>query len=107
MVQGVLEDGIWMEPAPGHTPGHVTINVKAEGREAIMSGDMLHHPILFLERELVNLGDWNPDMAAASRARLLARCADNSGLLHTMHFPTPTAGTVTRQGSGNHEFLKE
>jgi glyoxylase-like metal-dependent hydrolase (beta-lactamase superfamily II) len=43
LVAGELGDGIWMEPAVGHTPGHVTIHVKGGGREAVMTGDILHH----------------------------------------------------------------
>ena len=36
---------ICLEPAPGHTPGNVTIAVRGGGREALLCGDVIHHPI--------------------------------------------------------------
>ena len=29
---------------PGHTPGHVSIHIASEGEEAVITGDMIHHP---------------------------------------------------------------
>ena len=30
---------------PGHTPGHVCVQVDGGGRQAVMSGDLMHHPV--------------------------------------------------------------
>lgn len=100
IVEGELGEGVWMEAAIGHTPGHVMVHVKSEGSHAIISGDVVHHPILFLEPSLVNLGDWNPDLAAQTRLRLFERWADTSTLLLTMHFPSPTAGRLVSSSKG-------
>ena len=100
IVDGTLDDGVWMEPATGHTPGHVTIHVKGGGQESIMSGDIVHHPILFLEPGLINLGDFDPAMASETRRKLFERCADTSTTLLTMHFPSPTAGRLTSCAHG-------
>lgn len=94
LVVGNLDEGVWMEPACGHTPGHVTVHVKGAGREAIMCGDIVHHPIILLEPSLTNMGDFDPPMARQTRRQLLERCAGSSALLLAMHVPSPTAGHV-------------
>ena len=97
-VEGDLGDGVWMEPAPGHTPGHVTVHLRAPSGEAILSGDILHHPISMALPDLSMYADWNPDLGRATRRALLERCADTSTLLLTGHFPAPTAGHVVSAG---------
>src|SRR5206468_10588025 len=34
-----------LRPTPGHTPGHVSIAIESRGQPAIVTGDMMHHPI--------------------------------------------------------------
>ena len=34
-------------PTPGHTPGHCSIVIESNGERAIVTGDMMHHPIQF------------------------------------------------------------
>jgi glyoxylase-like metal-dependent hydrolase (beta-lactamase superfamily II) len=95
-----LDDDVWLEAAPGHTPGHVVIHVDAPDANAMLSGDVIHHPVQFIEPALSNLGDVDPAMARHTRQRLLAAaCADRS-LLLTGHFPSPTAGYVVAAGDG-------
>ncbi|MFT3805062.1 MAG: MBL fold metallo-hydrolase [Burkholderiaceae bacterium] len=98
VVEAGLDDGIWMEPAPGHTPGHVTIHVKGGGADAIMSGDIIHHPILVAEPDLTMFADYDPARGRQARRSLLERCADTSTLLLTAHFPAPTAGRICSCG---------
>lgn len=98
LVDGTLTDGVWMEPAPGHTPGHITIHVNGGGHDAIMTGDIIHHPILMAEPELQMYADWNVELGRQTRRRLLERCADTSTLMLTGHFPAPTAGHVCSCG---------
>ncbi|MGR4871160.1 MBL fold metallo-hydrolase [Variovorax sp. LARHSF232] len=99
LVDGTLDEGVWMEPACGHTPGHVTIHVKGGGQEAIMSGDIVHHPIVLIEQGLTNMGDFDQDMARQTRKRLLERCSGSSALLLAMHVPSPTAGRIEAHGA--------
>ena len=100
LVEGQLDDGVWLEPAPGHTPGHVTIHVRGGGREAIMTGDMFHHPIVFTEPSLETQHDFDPAENNRSRKKVLERLADKDDLLLTAHFPTPTAGRICSCATG-------
>ena len=40
-----LDDEVWLEPTPGHTPGHVAVGLASKGQEAVMCGDLIHCPI--------------------------------------------------------------
>lgn len=46
-----IDDGMWLEPAPGHTPGHVMLNLKSGEETALMSGDVIHHPLQLIRPE--------------------------------------------------------
>jgi glyoxylase-like metal-dependent hydrolase (beta-lactamase superfamily II) len=93
------EGGIRLEPAPGHTPGNVTVAVRCGGREALLCGDVIHHPIQLALPWLTLAADHDAALAHATRHELLERCADTDTLLLTGHFPDPTAGFVRRAGS--------
>jgi glyoxylase-like metal-dependent hydrolase (beta-lactamase superfamily II) len=93
-----LDDGVWIEAATGHTPGHIVVHVGAQDAHAVLCGDVIHHPIQFLEPQLVNPGDVDPAMARHTRQRLIdAVCAEHA-LLLTGHFPAPTAGYLLADG---------
>lgn len=99
-VVGELDDGVWMEAAPGHTPGHVTIHTRGGGRESIMTGDIIHHPILIMESGLQTRFDMDKAQGDATRQRVLERLADTNDVLLTAHFCTPTAGRVSSCAHG-------
>lgn len=108
VVEGELGEGIWTEPAPGHTPGHVTIHLKGGGQDAIMSGDIIHHPLSLVEPRLEMYADFDREQGKQMRRKLVERCADTSTLLLTGHFPSPTAGHVCSCGDGfRFRFLRE
>lgn len=93
-----LDDHVWLEPSPGHTPGHMTVHVKGGAGRAVLTGDVIHHPIQFHEPGLSNNGDIDPVQARDTRERLLQLCAETHALLLTAHFPAPTSGHVTATG---------
>lgn len=38
---------VWFEPSPGHSPGHVCVHISSQGKEAVITGDIVHHPLQF------------------------------------------------------------
>jgi glyoxylase-like metal-dependent hydrolase (beta-lactamase superfamily II) len=97
-----------LEPAPGHTPGNVTIALRGGGREALLCGDVVHHPIQLALPWLVLAADHDASVAAATRHTLLERCADSGIVMLTGHFPDPTAGYVRRAGDAyTFEFVAD
>ncbi len=91
-------DEVWFEPSPGHTPGHVSIRLASGGHEAVITGDMIHHPCQFAHPGWGSPADVDFDRAVATREAFFARNAAQPILVIGTHFATPTAGHVVRDG---------
>jgi glyoxylase-like metal-dependent hydrolase (beta-lactamase superfamily II) len=93
-----ITDEIWLEPTPGHTPGHASVHIRSRGAEAVITGDLMHHPVQCAEPQWQNKFDVDPDAARQTRRQFLARYADRPVLIFGTHFATPTAGKIVRSG---------
>lgn len=93
-----LEDGIWLTPSFGHSPGHVCVNFRSQGRRAIFTGDMMHHPLQCREPDWSTCFCPKPEEAAESRKRVLREICDNDTVVVPAHFPGQTAGFVDSEG---------
>ena len=93
-----LTDEVWLEPTPGHTPGHVSVRIRSRGQEAVITGDLMHHPIQCSEPDRLVKFDSDAEMARSTRRRFLACCAADRSLVLGTHFAHPTAGHVVPAG---------
>ncbi len=94
MVLGVFE----YQPTGGHSLGHMAIRLRSGGQEALFWGDMLHSPAQAPSPEWNSVFDeFLPESEAARRA-MLAQATDGHPLVLTTHFPSSSAGYVSRQG---------
>ena len=83
--------------SPGHTPGHVSVHIASRGHEAVITGDMLHHPVQFA---YLSPGmDQDQKLGANTRRTLFAQFAERKTLVIGSHFAEPTAGRVERVGA--------
>ena len=94
-----LADGVWLEPTPGHTPGHVCVHVSGGGRDAVMSGDLMHHPLQCAEPDWSSCFCVDPAHSARTRHAFLERYAGTDTLVMPAHFPAPSAGRIVREGA--------
>ena len=92
-------DGVFFESTPGHTPGHVSVHIKSGGEEAIISGDMMHHPCQIARPEWVTPFDADNDAAMETRKKFLEKYADQPVLVFGTHFANPVAGKIVRDGN--------
>jgi glyoxylase-like metal-dependent hydrolase (beta-lactamase superfamily II) len=100
MVEGehALEDGVVLMPLPGHTPGHMGLHIRARGAEAVLTGDMIHHPLQ------IRYPDWTSNACAdkalshKTRTGFIERYADSGVTIVPSHFPAPTFGTIESAG---------
>jgi len=83
---------VWLEPTPGHTPGHVSVHIASEGKQALITGDSFHHPCQIARIDWSSSADSDPAEAIETRTRLLNEYADKDILIIGTHFATPTAG---------------
>jgi glyoxylase-like metal-dependent hydrolase (beta-lactamase superfamily II) len=91
--------GLRAVAAPGHTPGHIAIDVESAGARLLVAGDAFVHPLHLRRPEWPMVGDMLRDETTASRRALLARAAMTGALLHVYHFPYPGLGRVSRRGA--------
>jgi glyoxylase-like metal-dependent hydrolase (beta-lactamase superfamily II) len=83
---------------PGHTPGHVSVRIVSRGEEALITGDMTHHPAQFARPDWASLVDFDPQASTATRRKVFEDIADKPILVIGTHFVAPTAGRVVRDG---------
>jgi glyoxylase-like metal-dependent hydrolase (beta-lactamase superfamily II) len=87
-----------LAPTPGHTPGHVSVVIESKGSKAVITGDLMHHPVQCGEPGWASRFDVDPDQARATRRAFLEQCAKEGVLVLGTHFATPTGGRVVAHG---------
>ena len=97
-----LDDGVWLEPLPGHTPGQVGVHMRSRGEHAVMCGDVMHSPVQLARPRWSPIYDDDPAQARVTRRAFLERCCDQDLLVMTAHFPLPSMGRIV---SGQEGFL--
>src|SRR5436190_24035837 len=102
MVEGAqpIEEHISLEPAPGHTPGHVLINLASQGSQAFFSGDIIHHRIQVYHPAWNSFACLDQVTARKSRRMLLEKCAGSGALLAPQHFGAPHLCHIDAKGDG-------
>ncbi len=91
-------DEVDLVPTVGHTPGHVSVRIRSEGQEAIITGDFIHHPCQLARVHWGSAADLDPEAADATRRRMFADYADTPTLVIGTHFAGATAGHIVRDG---------
>lgn len=95
-----IADGLRLAPAHGHTPGQVMLRVEQPGeRAALLTGDVIHHPVQLAMPEVSSRFCADPAAAAVTRRRVLEEAADSDAHLLTAHFPGPEHHRVRRDGA--------
>ena len=89
-----------LEHTPGHTPGHVSVRIRSQGEDAIITGDCTHHAVQFAEPTWHLEVDTDANESTATRRRLVEECCDQPVLVIGTHFPPPTAGHVVTTPGG-------
>jgi glyoxylase-like metal-dependent hydrolase (beta-lactamase superfamily II) len=86
---------ITLIPTPGHSPGHVSLHIRSEGEEGLLTGDVAHHPCQMAHLDWSSTADSDPSQSAETRRALFSRFADRPVLVIGGHFD---AGTIKRDG---------
>jgi glyoxylase-like metal-dependent hydrolase (beta-lactamase superfamily II) len=96
--------GMSMVDTPGHTPGHVSVELK--GRDNLLiTGDACTNDTIFFARPDWHFGfDTDTEVALASRQRLLDRAASEKLKLLGYHWTYPGVGYAERRGK-SYEFV--
>lgn len=89
---------VYLEPTPGHTPGHVSVVIESAGHHAVITGDLMHHPIQCALPHVASNFDHDVAKARETRRAFLRRYANRDVLVFGTHFADPTAGHFVSRG---------
>jgi glyoxylase-like metal-dependent hydrolase (beta-lactamase superfamily II) len=93
-----ITEGVRLQPSPGHTPGHVSVRIDSEGEEALITGDMVHHPVQLLHPDWHSHADGDPALAEATRRAIFGDASSRGTLVIGTHFAAPAAGRLVADG---------
>ncbi len=91
----MLGDYLSLIPTPGHTPGHVAVEVANAKKAAMITGDVMHSSIQCLRPHWNFAYDGDKALAEQSRRTFLKNASETQGLLLGSHFPLPSIGRVS------------
>ena len=91
----------------GHTPGHMSFELRSGADSAMVIGDaIVNHHIALAAPGRPGGSDHDPDMAAATRLKLIDRLVDEDMLLVGFHLPDGGIGRIAPDGDG-YRFIPE
>lgn len=93
-----LVPGVTARETPGHTPGHISVEIASQGVQALIVGDVFHHPVQITDPELGVPFDIDPERARQTRRQLADELAGSGTMMAAGHFPRPGIGYVETSG---------
>jgi len=99
-----LTEEVWLEPTPGHTPGHVSVKIASRAEDAVITGDIFHTPLQIAEPDLCVHADVDPEISRRTRRAFLSRYEDKEAHVFATHFEDPTVGRIVRDAR-SHRFV--
>jgi glyoxylase-like metal-dependent hydrolase (beta-lactamase superfamily II) len=90
--------GLRVIAAPGHTPGHLVIDVASGGERLLYGADTVLHPIHLEHPDWLTVFDTHPEPTTGTRGRILDLAAREDALMTAYHVPFPGLGRVVAEG---------
>ncbi|MGY2237124.1 MBL fold metallo-hydrolase [Pseudomonas gingeri] len=96
--EGLISDTLLIHPTPGHSVGHLAIELLHHTQGGLFSGDIMHQPLQVFRPEWNSCFCSHPEQARASRRWLLEQAAERGLTVFTSHFAHTSAGLVSEAG---------
>lgn len=93
-------EGFVFHPTPGHSSGHMSIGLRSGEGYGFFAGDVMHHPIQVHQPDWSSVFSDSPVDGCKSRKWALNHMSDTGALVFSSHFPSSSAGRVTRRADG-------
>lgn len=90
--------GIRAIATPGHTPGHMAVEISSNSEKLLCISDVVLHPIHMEMPEWYAAVDVATDQVVSTRKKLLKKAADKKVKVIAFHFPFPGLGYVVAKG---------
>ena len=99
--QAAIYPGIAVFRAPGHTPGHMVVQLSSGGERLLYIGDAVLSPLHLEHPGWLPIYDIQPEEAEVSKRLIFDMASSESCLVMGQHFPPfPSLGRVSRRREG-------
>ena len=95
-----ISDLVRLIPTPGHTIDHYAVTLGRTGKDAVITGDLIHSPLQAQWPDQAMRIDYDPLQSSATRWKFLESVCDTNTQCCFAHFPSPSRGYVKRWGDG-------
>jgi glyoxylase-like metal-dependent hydrolase (beta-lactamase superfamily II) len=95
-----LSDLVKLIPTPGHTIDHYAVVLGRGGKDAVITGDLIHTPLQAKWPDLFMRIDYDGSQSSATRWKFLESLCDTDTQCCFAHFPSPSRGYIKRFGDG-------
>ncbi|HVU11768.1 MAG TPA: MBL fold metallo-hydrolase [Phototrophicaceae bacterium] len=99
MDEAEIMPGICAVASPGHTIGHISVEVTSGGQKWLHIADAAHNWFQMQCPQYSPMFDYDRQQSAESRKRMFERAARDGSLMTAYHFPFPGAGYVRTAGN--------
>lgn len=86
--------------SPGHSPGHLIVEITSNGKGLIYLSDSICHSLHLKYPDWKMAFEHDPDLAIQSRLNILSRLSETQSIAHFFHLPFPAIGTADQADSG-------
>ena len=93
-----LGEHVTLIPTPGHTPGHVSVQISCGGAEGVITGDAIHTSAQCAHPDWHFVFDTDAAQAVISRRYLLEHAAMSRAQVLGTHFSLPSIGRIEENG---------
>ncbi len=90
-----IGDEVSLIATPGHSPGHMSVLIKSDSKQALLTGDVAHHPCQMAHLDWSSTADSDPVQSIEARNMLFSRFADTPTLVFGGHYDP---GYLVRDG---------
>lgn len=98
--------GVEFKPSFGHTPGHYSFKLKADGQEVVFVGDIVHsHTLQFDKPETAIEFDIDPKTAVQTRLKHFAEYAKQGQTIAAPHLPFPGIGHIYSKDGKSYQWI--
>ena len=91
-----IGDEVSLIATPGHSPGHMSVLINSDGQQALLTGDVAHHPCQMAHLDWSSTADSDPVQSIEARKMLFSRFADTPTLVFGGHYDP---GHIVRDGN--------
>ena len=95
-----IRPGISAVSAPGHTPGHMAVELVSDNARLLHISDTVLHPIHVEQPGWCSSVAFDPEKVTVSRLRLFNKVASEEAQVIATHFPFPGLGYIIQKGEG-------